>query len=900
MGTGSPPDIEGYEVVASLGRGGMGEVWLARDLRLDRQIALKLLPPHISDDRDGVARLRLEARAASALNHPNVCTIYALGTTRDGGLFIAMEYIEGQTLRARLTGHPLPIREALDLAAQIAAGLAAAHAAGVIHRDIKPENVMIRADGLVKLLDFGLAKLDPALARADGTTRTAMDTDRSVAGTMAYMSPEQASGLSLDARTDIYSLGAVLYEMVTGRAPFGNRVAALVHDGILNRTPEPPTQLNAEVPSRLEDVIAKTLEKDRGLRYQTVVELRTDLTRLLRDSDPANLKAPHPSEALRLTPAPHRRRRRTIAIGTLVLLGLAAIAAIRWPALRALFVGDDWQEVQLTTNSSENPVSAAAISPDGKSVAYADQAGLHLRLVDGGETHTIASPEIGDINRVLWFPDGTKLVVSGMRTTAPVRPAIWSTSIVGGAVHHLRDGGMEASVSRDGSQIAFVDDERRHVWVMGANGEEPHPVVTSTPNETLHLPGFSLNGSLLGYGRIRTTAGKDGAVHVDVLVESRGADGRTAVLLSDPGLTGGVSLPDGRWLYAAFAEPVPGRNAVLWEAQRDRRTGRVLDKHRLRDWRGDVSAWEFTASEDGTRVVFFKRNLQGDVYVGELTPDGDLVNPRRLTLDDSADFVTNWTPDSRAVLFTSDRNGSRDIFRQALDQRNPETVISGPDDEIGPTAVSSDGAWLYYVVARRGWRLVPPKGIAVLRAPAAGGAREKLEDDSRRHLVLCARPPSSVCVLAEFAASELSIYQFDSAKGRGQKITSTTIASGMPPQCEISPDGSSVAAQMASDRRIRVLSLRDGPVRDVTIAPRPLDAAIFSWSADGDGWYVSSTPTESSGGTDLLRIYLDGRVRVIAHQNVRAAMSAIPSPDGRHIALTQTSTVSNVWMLKSF
>jgi Tol biopolymer transport system component len=286
------------------------------------------------------------------------------------------------------------------------------------------------------------------------------------------------------------------------------------------------------------------------------------------------------------------------------------------------------------------------------------------------------------------------------------------------------------------------------------------------------------------------------------------------------------------------------------------------------------------------------------VYVAELTSGAEPVNPRRLTLDDSSDFATNWTPDGRAVLFTSDRNGNRDIFRQALDQRNPDTVISGPDDESGPTAVSAAGAWLYYLVDPTGWRLVRPRGAAIMRTPVAGGAREKLADDSRSHLVLCARPPSTVCVLAEFAPPELSIYELSPTIGRGRKITSTTIASGMPPQCEISPDGSSLAVQIAKEQRIRVLSLQGGPERDVTVAPRPLDGAIFAWSADGDGWYVSSTPVQNPGGTEVLHVDLSGRIKVIAHQNVRDWMSAIPSPDGRHIALTQTSAVSNVWMLK--
>ena len=194
------PSLDGYEIVAPLGSGGMGEVWLARDLRLDRTVAVKLLPAELTGDADRVARLRHEARIASALNHPNVCTIHTLGTAADGRLFIAMEYVEGVTLRERLAGRPLPVLDAVAIAAQVAHGLDAAHAAGVIHRDVKPENVMIRSDGLVKLLDFGLAKLDVTVAgQKSARTHTALATNGGPAGTTAYMSPEQARGAMLDA-----------------------------------------------------------------------------------------------------------------------------------------------------------------------------------------------------------------------------------------------------------------------------------------------------------------------------------------------------------------------------------------------------------------------------------------------------------------------------------------------------------------------------------------------------------------------------------------------------------------------------------------------------------------------------------------------------------------------------
>jgi serine/threonine protein kinase len=902
MEVGPGARLDTYEILSSLGRGGMGEVWLARDLRLDRKVAIKVLPPQLTDDPDRVARFRHEARTASALNHPNVCTIYTLGTAGDGRLFIAMEYIEGSTLRERLGANPLPVRKAVDIAAQMASGLSAAHAAGVIHRDVKPENVMVRSDGLVKVLDFGLAKLDPAIVSFEPapSTRTALHTDGSVGGTIAYMSPEQASGHALDARTDIFSLGAVMYEMLTGRQPFSSSSPALVLDSILNRFPVSPIRLNPEVRPRLEDIIMKALEKDRDLRYQSASELRTDLNRLKRDTDAPGVPVLATSDASVASHGPRRGSRRVALAAGLLLAALLGVVAFRWRSVRDFFFRSELQEVQLTTNSSENPVSAAAISPDGKYIAYADQAGIHLRLIDSGETHTIAAPDIGDVNRVFWFPDGSKLVVSDGGAVEGAQPAIWSVSIVGGTPRKLREDGIEACVSRDGSQIAFVDVERRHIWLMSANGEDPHPVVTGSPEDTFYLPRWWANGARLGYGRVRSIADKSGAVKIEVSAESRDRKGRTAVAFSDPGLRAGIHLPDGRWLYSVVAEPTLDRDASLWEGRLDPRTGGLSGKRQRRDWPGSVYLREFSSSSDGKHVAFLKRSLQKDVYVADLTPDGSPANPRRFTLDDSMDFVTNWTHDSKAILFSSDRNGTFDIFKQPLDQRVAEAIVSGPDDETGPTAVSPDGKWFYYLVSSKGWRLTPARGNAVLRTPAAGGPREKVADESRPHWALCARASSTVCVLVEQDSTQLSIYSLDAQQGKGRKITSTHLGSSAPVATDISPDGSDVAVQMPVERRIRVLSLNGGPSRDVAITGWALDPTPFYWSADGAGWYVSSTSPRYPAGTDLLRIDLNGHVRVVFHQNVRDWTSAIPSPDRRHIALTQASTVSNVWMLKDF
>ena len=467
------------EILRPLGAGGMGEVYLARDADLNRSVAIKVLPAELTSDPQRVARFEQEARAASALNHPNVCVIHALGRTDHGRRYLAMEHVEGETLRARLVRGRLPLAEALDIAIQIASALAAAHAAGIVHRDIKPENVMIRRDRLVKVLDFGLAKLTPsgmALAAHEPTRTMAVTDPGSLVGTVGYMSPEQARGTDVDARTDIWALGVVLYEMVTGRPPFTGETRSDVLVAILDREPAALSQLQPAAPQELHRIVRKCLRKDADARYQVMKDLLLDLQSLREELPSSGVSS------VVVPPLSQRPGLRVPWMAVLAVLIAAAAAGYVW-----------WRTREAATPAAGPAVSTragslarltfdpglqidVAFSPDGQSIAYAsDRDGnfdIWVQSARGGPgtARRITTNSASD-TQPNWSPDGQSLVFRSERDGG----GLFIVPIFGGAERQLTTFGIHPQWLAPGGEIFFragLGDWSTNAYLVSADGAD--------------------------------------------------------------------------------------------------------------------------------------------------------------------------------------------------------------------------------------------------------------------------------------------------------------------------------------------------------------------------------------------------------------------------------------------
>jgi serine/threonine protein kinase len=936
--------VSHYRIIDGLGGGGMGLVYRAEDIRLGRHVALKFLPEESAKNPAALARFEREARSASALEHPNICPIYEFGE-HEGQPFLVMQLLEGRTLKESLQSRKpetsksdsiaksqsrqaLPLDQVIDLAIQIASGLDAAHQKDIIHRDIKPENIFVTSQGQVKILDFGLAKLargatqeadGPKHESGNGSSHRATPEGALLAtpnqflsrtgvamGTAGYMSPEQARGEKLDARTDLFSFGLVLYEMAAGRRAFEGDTGPALRSAILTQTPVPARQLNPELPPKLGQIITKALEKDRDARYQTVSQLRIDLETVQRDIQP---KSRIPS---------------LLAFGVPVLAILAVAAFFWFDRGKPQSPTPDIRFRQLTTNSSENPVTSGSISPNGKYLAYVDTQGIHVKDIDSGSTGLISEPadlKKGTVNWEIidasWLGDNTRFLANSHPAAenpqlSTSRTAnIWIFSRLNNPPRLLREHAVAWSVAPDGKLFSVGTNSgkfgEREIWLMDSERGQPRKLLDTDENSSIGMLGWMPDSNEILYVRTDTQGNTFWRRNIH--------GGRPAPLPAATELPhnarGDVTLlPDSRVIFQ-LAELTSGFTSVqdtcnFWMTQMDVRTGRLIGKSkRLTNGAGGCIS-NANATADGKRLAFLQSSADhGTTYVADLQAGGTRIrNSRHFTLDEGDDFVGDWFPDNKTALVGINRVDHYGLFKESLDSDTLEPVAAAvPGGLLEGAKLSPDGKWVLALV----WPVTgdpnnPSTPQSLVRIPVAGGVPVEIFQTFRPGPFSCARAPSMLCVIPEQTADhkQMIVTAFDPEKGRGPELARFDLNRDINLTIEnilavISPNGTRLAITRSPEGPIEIHSLHGKPA--VPIQPHGADKLVnLEWTADGKGFFIG---IRNQGLGELLHVDLGGKITQLWSSRAGRCFGS-PSPDGHHIAIYDWQRNSNMWMMENF
>ncbi|HXI93556.1 MAG TPA: protein kinase, partial [Blastocatellia bacterium] len=917
-----------YKIISALGAGGMGDVYLAHDASLGRKIALKLLPTHFTTDKDRLRRFEQEAHAASTLSHTNVCVIHEVGETENGYHYIAMEFVNGVTLRQHLAGAPLKLPEALDVAIQIASALAAAHAAGIVHRDIKPENIMVRLDGIIKVLDFGLAKLTEQQKTIDSATptRTLVQTDTGmVMGTTAYMSPEQARGLAVDARTDIWSLGVVLYEMLAGRTPFEGETASDLIAAILKTEPPPLPFYGLEVPSELEHIARKALQKDREARHQTAGELLNELKEIKQELefqtklegsgqsemfDQANaarggrqvkfrttlfepVHTDKDTQARKASSSNYivneiRRHKLGAFISLAILLGIVgALAYGIYPFGAPHKSNTHLEKVKLTRLTTVGNAIEATVSPDGKFIAYIQRENGKYSLwtkavATVSALRIVQNAEGLGMDCLRFSPDGDYIYYWAEEKSGP--GLLFQIPVLGGtAKKMLAQVDSPITFSPDGKQFAFVsstgDPRVSQLVVVNTDGSGARRILASRPiaeQFSAGGPSWSPDGKIIAIGAGTGPVGtKRAIIVVGVTIESGEVKPLSQQNWNDIGHV--EWFRDGSGLLLAAKEKARDKSQI-WQLSYPAGEARCITN--------DLNSYaSLSLTADSGALVTIQSQTSSHIWVA---PDGDAGRARQLTSRSNADegfFGVAWTPDGRIVYSSTAAINHSNLWIMNGDGSNPEQLTDTLADDTLP-AVSPDGRYIVFTSNRSG-------KLNLWRMDIDGGNPKQLTNG------IALEPdfsPDGRWVACIFVEPGLTLWKVP--VDGSSPVQLTKMFANAP---AVSSDGKLIAyyyydEQAEKKTKVVIIPSEGGaPVKVLDYTPAPSPNQGLQWTPDDSSLIYQDG---RQGGANLWRLPLNGGpARQLTDFKSEQIWNFYFTRDGRRLVCARGTTISDVVMI---